>query len=661
LSIALIALTVLTYLLTATAAYSSEPASEPLLKVVNTYQLFSAESGGMTAFSSDGGRFVLVSGQSIQVGDISTGKPVFEAPSRPGFRARSAAMDKSGRIAALSLKHVDGFNRDITVIWDVDSGQPIAEIGTPGSWLIALSPDGKRLASVDYTGHLEMFEIADRAKLATTKIAANNVLPSSMTFSPNGEALVVGVDFGELYWRDSHTLLAAIPPWSHLRTGAGTKVTFSPSGDRILLFDLKHAVIIDTRSGDQLSSPLHGHRDNHVESATFSNDGHHLFTVGSDGMVGVWNASNGRRLAMSPVWMAQQFWGRAYVSSNGRTAVAVGRSDRVSQMQTAQVAELEFLPPKELPAINGPRRVARATTGKETGIVPEAASFHRKSGRIALGGSGAVWIQHGARECSTESIFFTDPGHQELAAIKGTTFSQSGRLIAVNTGESIYVFSADTCRRASKVKGSKYVNAMAFMPDESLLYATNKTLRRFDTKVGKITYSKKFDIKGEITAVTAASDGSVAVGTTEGEVMLKSLLPDASPRNITDLGNTSVWHLMFASDGKQLIAGMRDGTIRVIDAGTAQVLPAPKFLVGDDAEDNTPLKLGVWAIAISDDEQRLGAIYEDGTVRVWEMTTGAPITYRLLGGLPHSSDLMFEENGDLVLATAFSTLRWKLP
>lgn len=657
--LALIPVAVLSCLLTATAAYSGETASQSLLKVVNTHQLFSAPSGGMAAFSGDGRRFMLVSGQSIQVGDISAGKSVFEAPSRAGFRAQSTAMDMSGRVAAVSMKHFEGVSKDVTVIWDVDSGRSIAEIGTPGSWLITLSPDGKRLVSADHMGNLELFDIADKRKLAIRKLAANDLVPRSLTFSPNGEKLVVGVDFGELHWLDSHSLLATAPPWSHLRTRAGTKVTFSPSGDRILLFDINRAVIVDTRSGDQLSSPLHGHRDNHIESATFSSDGRLLFTVGSDGMVGVWNASNGRRLAMSRVWMDQQFWGRAHVSPDGRTAVAVGRSDRVSQMQTAQVAELEFLQSNALPASNKPLRVAKATVGEEARIVAEAASFHRKSGRIALGGSGAVWIRHGIQECSTESSRIYDEDRQ-LAVIRGITFSQNGRLIAVTTGESLYIYDADTCRRTSKVKGSIY--AMAFMPDQSLVYATSKTLRRFDTKAGKNTYSKKLGVKGEITAVTVASDSSVAVGTTKGEVMQTSLLSHISPRNVAELGDTSVFQLMFASDDRQLIAGTRDGTIRMVNVATAQVLPAPKFLVSDDAEDDIPLKLPVMAMAISDDEKRLGAIYDDGTVRVWEMTTGAPITYRLLGGERHgSSDLLFESNGDLMVTTAFSILRWKLP
>jgi WD40 repeat protein len=86
----------------------------------------------------------------------------------------------------------------------------------------------------------------------------------------------------------------------------------------------------------------------------------------------------------------------------------------------------------------------------------------------------------------------------------------------------------------------------------------------------------------------------------------------------------------FSADGKQMITASADETARVWDATTGKPVTAPLAHHGS-----------VTAVAFSADRTRVVTASEDGTARVWDAETGRPVTAPL-------------EHPDSVTSAAFS-------
>ncbi len=259
----------------------------------------------------------------------------------------------------------DGGNGTLKV-WDAGNGrETLTHIGnTPGTFILAFSPDGTRLASGDSSGMVKVWDPATGQGTLILKGHSSSI--ESASFSPDGTRLASGDSSGmakvwdpangrEILTLQGHARdirsLAFSPDGTRLASAAwdetvkvwdvGTGqntltlkghtsgvsiVAFSPNGQRLASAGFDDVVIVwDARYGQEPFS-LKGH-GNCVRSVAFSPNGQRLAAEEDPGTVKVWDAASGQEILTlkshtSPILSVK------FLTITTRLATAVGMEQR---------------------------------------------------------------------------------------------------------------------------------------------------------------------------------------------------------------------------------------------------------------------------------------------------------------------------------------------
>ena len=133
-------------------------------------------------------------------------------------------------------------------------------------------------------------------------------------------------------------------------------------------------------------------------------------------------------------------------------------------------------------------------------------------------------------------------------------------------------------------------------------------------------------------ALAASSDGrKVAYGTRDGKIFELDINAPDQVRQLNDVGSNHVTSLTYSPDNQRLIAGMLNGTLRVM-RGTGRQLEYTLRGPGSRVSD----------LAYSPDGRFLAAASNDGNVYLWNTSDW------------ESQPLVFSENNGFVLAVCFN-------
>jgi WD40 repeat protein len=240
--------------------------------------------------SPDGGKLASIGPKESRLWDVANGRSEMTLPG-----GQSASFSPDGkRLATVEYRPYTADEVKVR-IWDLTSGTEVMNL--TGHDCVCFSPSGNRLASFGRTGTVKIIDAADGRVLHTCKGSAQFIV-FTLAFSPDGRYLASGgYDNAVRLW-DVATGREALTLSGHSTGVMG--ISFSPDGKRLASASADHlnpskpgeVIVWDLTTGQELLT-LKGHTAG-IPCVAFSHDGQRLASGGVDGVVNIWDGSPAR-------------------------------------------------------------------------------------------------------------------------------------------------------------------------------------------------------------------------------------------------------------------------------------------------------------------------------------------------------------------------------
>jgi WD40 repeat protein/tetratricopeptide (TPR) repeat protein len=229
--------------------------------------------------------------EQIRLFDPATGRPFgAPAPHYPGWYVRSFAFSPDGRHFATGSNPRQIATGELR-LWDTSTGRLLFPPMPHTNYVsaIAFHPDGKLVASGDFSGLVRTWDISTGQEIGRPLPQGEIVL--ALSFSPDGKMLAVGLAKdrtgkpGTRLW-DTTTrqpIGELLPSTDNI-----DRIEFRPDGRALLASTGQTTRLWDTIQGQALSEPL---LDEGIGG--FRPDGRAFLTVGNDGSVKLRDATTG--------------------------------------------------------------------------------------------------------------------------------------------------------------------------------------------------------------------------------------------------------------------------------------------------------------------------------------------------------------------------------
>jgi eukaryotic-like serine/threonine-protein kinase len=494
-------------------------------------------------------------------------------------------------------------------IWDLAAGRVIAILSGDRDEVLAavFTPDGRQLITCSRNGTLWFWDAATYKQCRS--FAVSNGRLQSLAVSPDGVTLAIGGDSLVIWDSVKQRELRRL----HSGEGQFNSVAFSHDGrslaaglyGRVFLCDPSNGTITNTFSGDVGA----------VESVAFSHDDRLLASVGSGGVIHMWDRATG---APDQIASGQaRLW--CITFSPDGPGFATTSVDETIKLWNA-VANRAWIPiPSPSASVNN-----------------LSMAFSTEGSKFAVSLRGNVWTYE-TRTGRPLSKTRLDPGRPIFC----TALSSDAALLAMSdeignislwdlsSNRRLREFQAPRVHWATSFSISrcgKWVAGISSDKQTFILDTADGTLRQFGEDMGR--------------RLAVFADGECTIW---GEGALRPFLWDPvsnRTRTASQLGHkNSIHDLASSPDGKILATASADRTVILWDRKSLECLSQLYGHTGDVA-----------SVAFSPDGRTLATGGHDRLVRLWDLASGVEIAS--LGG--HTGPvayLLFSPDG-LTLASA---------
>lgn len=481
---------------------------------------------------------------------------------------------------------------------------------------------------------------------------------SSLAFSPDDQVLLAATHRGDVTRFGTSTM----KPLGEIWHGLGNLAIFSPDGGRIAAARYDRAVIVDAKSGAQLTNPMDPNiADGSITSLAFTADGKFLAIAASDQVVTLWDSTTGQRLGRKIVQFAPDMRD-LQLSPDARHIFATSGANSSGQLPYLLVESEVAIHSSALKSLAAPIVKPSATTvssdiaAKLDGFMPLNAAFDPRAEQIVTSRENVLVFLNGnevrdaaeefpAAEAITppsESPTSSEESEQEDSqeseskpeppTIHYVAVSRDGRFAsAAPDGGEMRVFDVATGQRVSIIRDSGYgpnnyvangYGPHTFLANSQLALTSDRGVRLFDPESGAPLSSKQYPLDGFPSTIAAANQSQrIALGTSEGMLVLTSSDDSTLTTNIERAHHGSIYAITFSPNDQTVATGGVQGKVKLFDATSGRSVAGPWQV------STRPIT----TMAFSDDGKYLALGCSDGTFRVWDVLAGKPVTYALIG------------------------------
>ena len=454
-----------------------------------------------------------------------------------------------------------------------------------GIWDVEFGPNGRWLASAGADGVIHLWDLDSRQ---LTRLGEIDDVVMSICFSPSGATLASANGDGTVRLWD---VGRGIPIGEPLvkRTLAFKVIEFTPDGQGLVAGNNDgnlYGWALPSR--EPLFEPIRGPDTSHLAKLVFSPNGSRMAATSTDGKSIVLSYPDGRPLGQ-----------------------AFGPDNRISGVEFA---------PDGLTLIGGSgdgsvrlwdvdrHKLLKTTPSGHSRAIIDAGLSHDGRLLATLGQDQLVrmWRLDRAYPAATAREV-TGP------KAKGLALSSDGRLLAA--GDSIgvvQVWEPGRDQGPRLLGGHEHeVWALAFSPGTSLMASADRSgqLRLWDAATGALRWSVSAEPEA-IWSVEFTPDGSEIVTASDTRVAFRAMETGDAQRVLPYDGG-AITRARLSPDGSRVAVTSVDGKIRLFD--TAQTNLVKEI----EADDNA-----LWSAAFSPDGRHLATASSDEVVALWDIATG---------------------------------------
>jgi WD40 repeat protein/predicted Ser/Thr protein kinase len=565
----------------------------------------------------------------LEIWQAADGKKVASLVGQKG-EAHSLAFSPDGR--RLATGNADGVVR----VWEVPGGRLLQTLRGHRQEVVAVSldPDGKQVLGLGADAWLRRWDPATGKETHAVRLAGLEVvMPLGLAFSPDGDALAVGLSSGQNTVAVWNATTGKKTATFRGHTSPVSSAAFSPdgrtvaSGSGVAIFGMDGDIKLwDLKTGKERLT-LRGHKGE-VFGLAFSPDGERLVSGSADGAVKVWDVSTGQ----------ETFTFRGHTGSVTSVAFAPdGR--RAASAGTDQAAKLWDAANGPGAPLGVPRRNLLAWS---TALAYRVGDGHLLSVGSDIGLTGLISSK--LRDVTTGTTIHS--WKTPLQTAEGLAFSPDGaRLALVEDGPVVKVWDTATGREVLKLEGlTGKPDRVLFSPDGSRLAAsaeralpagTSATVCVWDARTGRLLRTFE-EMPAAATALAFGPDGTQLV-TGHRDRQLRGWDLATGQEVWTVQEPTWVRAIVFRPNGEHIITAAGDvgspGVVKVRDAATGE---EQLSLQGHSDV--------VTCLALSPDGKRIVSAGADKTVKVWDAVTGQELL-TLRGHFMLITQVLFRADG----------------